>query len=70
MQKSWARYEQAFRLLRKTNDRMGQILVLASMAKSASENKGVHYAGRCECQAIQLNRKCLELAGLVGCKVG
>lgn len=66
--KSWARYEQAFRLLRKINDRMGQILVLASMAKSASENKGVHYAGRCECQAIQLNRKCLELATIVGCK--
>ena len=39
------------------------------MARSASENKGVHYAGRCECQAIQLNRKCLELATLIGSKV-
>uniref|UniRef100_A0A1I8BLQ7 RING-type domain-containing protein n=1 Tax=Meloidogyne hapla TaxID=6305 RepID=A0A1I8BLQ7_MELHA len=66
--KSWARYEQAFRLLRKINDRSGQIIVLASMARSASENKGVHYAGRCECQAIQLNRKCLELATLIGSK--
>uniref|UniRef100_A0A183CLG6 RING-type domain-containing protein n=1 Tax=Globodera pallida TaxID=36090 RepID=A0A183CLG6_GLOPA len=66
--KSWARYEQAFRLLRKLNDRMGQVTVLAQMAKSAAENKGVHYAGRCECQAIQLNRKCLEMASLIGAK--
>ncbi|KAF7635523.1 hypothetical protein Mgra_00005065 [Meloidogyne graminicola] len=66
--KSWARYEQAFRLLRKINDRSGQIIVLASMARSASENKGVHYAGRCECQAIQLNKKCLELATIIGSK--
>ncbi|KAL3118561.1 hypothetical protein niasHT_005776 [Heterodera trifolii] len=66
--KSWARYEQAFRLLRKLNDRMGQVTVLAQMAKSAAENKGVHYAGRCECQAIQLNKKCLEMATLIGAK--
>uniref|UniRef100_A0A914GQP5 RING-type domain-containing protein n=1 Tax=Globodera rostochiensis TaxID=31243 RepID=A0A914GQP5_GLORO len=66
--KSWARYEQAFRLLRKLNDRLGQVTVLAQMAKSAAENKGVHYAGRCECQAIQLNRKCLEMASLIGAK--
>ncbi|KAL3073139.1 hypothetical protein niasHT_035415 [Heterodera trifolii] len=66
--KSWARYEQAFRLLRKLNDRMGQVTVLAQMAKSAAENKGVHYAGRCECQAIQLNKKCLEMATMIGAK--
>lgn len=70
LQKSWARYEQAFRLLRKLNDRAGQVTVLTGMARSAAENKGVHYAGRCECQAIQLNRKCLELACLIGAKVG
>lgn len=54
--------------MRQINDRMGEVLVLASMAKSASESR-THYAGQCECQAIQLNKKCLELAKLIGCKV-
>uniref|UniRef100_A0AC35TLJ4 RING-type domain-containing protein n=1 Tax=Rhabditophanes sp. KR3021 TaxID=114890 RepID=A0AC35TLJ4_9BILA len=65
--KSWARYEAAFRLMNKINDRMGEVLVLSSMAKSASENKS-HYTGQCECQAIQLNRKCLEITKAIGCK--
>ncbi|CAD5210153.1 unnamed protein product [Bursaphelenchus okinawaensis] len=65
--KSWARYEQAFRIMRQMNDRMGEVLVLGSMAKSASESRS-HYTGQCECQAIQLNHKCLELAKLIGCK--
>jgi tetratricopeptide (TPR) repeat protein len=66
--KSWSRYSSAFRLMRSINDRMGEVLVLSSMAKSASESR-LHYAGQCECQAIQLNKKCLELAKLIGCKV-
>lgn len=51
MQKSWARYEEAYRIMRKTNDRMGEVLVLGSMAKSASESR-IHYTGQCECQVI------------------
>lgn len=69
LQKSWARYEEAFRIMRSSNDRMGEVLVLASMAKSASESRS-HYTGQCECQAIQLNKKCLEIAKSIGCKVG
>ncbi|CAI4229685.1 unnamed protein product [Auanema sp. JU1783] len=65
--KSWARYEDAFRIMRQSNDRMGEVLVLASMAKSASESRS-HYTGQCECQAIQLNKKCLEIAKILGCK--
>ncbi|KAH7720893.1 rapsyn protein 1 [Aphelenchoides avenae] len=65
--KSWVRYENAFRIVRSINDRMGEVIVLGSMAKSASESR-IHYAGQCECQAIQLNKKCLELAKLIGCK--
>ena len=67
-QKSWARYEQAFRIMRQINDRMGEVVVLGSMAKSASESRS-HYTGQCECQAIQLNKKCLEIAKAIGCKV-
>lgn len=66
--KSWARYEQAFRLMSQLNDRLGQVIVLGSMAKSASESRA-HYSGQCECQAIQLNKKCLEIAKMIGCKV-
>ena len=55
--------------MRSSNDRMGEVLVLASMAKSASESRS-HYTGQCECQAIQLNKKCLEIAKSIGCKVG
>ena len=66
--KSWARYEQAFRIMREINDRMGEVIVLGSMAKSASESRS-HYTGQCECQAIQLNKKCLEISKLIGCKV-
>uniref|UniRef100_F1KZS1 43 kDa receptor-associated protein of the synapse n=1 Tax=Ascaris suum TaxID=6253 RepID=F1KZS1_ASCSU len=65
--KSWARYEEAFRIMRQTNDRMGEVIVLGSMAKSASESR-THYTGQCECQAIQLNKKCLEIAKMIGCK--
>uniref|UniRef100_A0A0N4Z3Z2 RING-type domain-containing protein n=1 Tax=Parastrongyloides trichosuri TaxID=131310 RepID=A0A0N4Z3Z2_PARTI len=65
--KSWARYESAFRLMNKINDKMGEVIVLSSIAKSASESRS-HYAGQCECQAIQLNRKCLEIAKSIGCK--
>ncbi|KAI6242698.1 RING-type domain-containing protein [Aphelenchoides fujianensis] len=65
--KSWARYEQAFRIVRQINDRLGEVIVLSSMAKSASESRS-HYTGQCECQAIQLNTKCLELAKLLGNK--
>ncbi|KAI1727032.1 tetratricopeptide repeat domain-containing protein [Ditylenchus destructor] len=65
--KSWARYEQSFRVMRQIHDRMGEVMVLGSMAKSASESRS-HYTGQCECQAIQLNKKCLELATLIGCK--
>lgn len=67
-QKSWARYEEAYRVLRASQDRMGEVLVLASMAKSASESRS-HYTGQCECQAIQLNKKCLDIARTLGCKV-
>lgn len=66
--KSWARYEQAFRISRQINDRMAEVLILSSMAKSASESRS-HYTGQCECQAIQLNTKCLELSKIIGCKV-
>ncbi|MFH4980442.1 hypothetical protein AB6A40_007151 [Gnathostoma spinigerum] len=65
--KSWARYEEAYRMLSQINDRMGEVIVLGSMAKSASESR-THYAGQCECQAIQLNKKCLEIAKMIGCK--
>ncbi|KAI6172142.1 RING-type domain-containing protein [Aphelenchoides besseyi] len=65
--KSWARYEQAFRIVRQINDRLGEVIVLSSMAKSASESRS-HYTGQCECQAIQLNTKCLELSKLLGNK--
>uniref|UniRef100_A0A1I7ZRA3 RING-type domain-containing protein n=1 Tax=Steinernema glaseri TaxID=37863 RepID=A0A1I7ZRA3_9BILA len=65
--KSWARYEEAFRMMRNINDRMGEVIVLGSMAKSASESRS-HYTGQCECQAIQLNKKCLEIAKMIGCK--
>ncbi|KAK6049405.1 tetratricopeptide repeat protein [Cooperia oncophora] len=65
--KSWARYEEAYRVLRASQDRMGEVLVLASMAKSASESRS-HYTGQCECQAIQLNKKCLDIARTLGCK--
>ncbi|CAD6192470.1 unnamed protein product [Caenorhabditis auriculariae] len=65
--KSWARYEEAYRVMRGANDRMGEVLVLASMAKSASESRS-HYTGQCECQAIQLNKKCIEIANHIGCK--
>ncbi|EYC13138.1 hypothetical protein Y032_0045g1288 [Ancylostoma ceylanicum] len=65
--KSWARYEEAYRVLRASQDRMGEVLVLASMAKSASESRS-HYTGQCECQAIQLNKKCLDIARSLGCK--
>ncbi|CAJ0567461.1 unnamed protein product, partial [Mesorhabditis spiculigera] len=65
--KSWARYEDAFRVMRQTNDRMGEVIVLGSMAKSASESRS-HYTGQCECQAIQLNKKCLEIARAIGCR--
>lgn len=37
------------------------------MGKSAAESRS-HYTGQCECQAIQLNTKCLELAKMLGCK--
>ncbi|VDK31048.1 unnamed protein product [Gongylonema pulchrum] len=47
--KSWARYGEAYRIMRQTNDRMGEILVLGSMAKSASECR-TYYTGQCECQ--------------------
>lgn len=69
---------------------MGELIVLTSMAKSASESR-IHYAGQCECQAIYLvsatffsvlrpilalwfkwyiqNKKCLELATILACKV-
>ncbi|CEF59289.1 43 kDa receptor-associated protein of the synapse [Strongyloides ratti] len=65
--KSWARYESAYRLMNKINDKMGEVIVLSSIAKSASESRS-HYAGQCECQAIQLNKKCLEIAKSIGCK--
>ncbi|KAM3718543.1 hypothetical protein ACO02O_10502 [Dirofilaria immitis] len=65
--KSWFRYEEAYRIMRQTNDRMGEILVLGSMAKSASEYR-TYYTGKCECQAIQLNKKCLEVAKAIGCR--
>uniref|UniRef100_A0A915Q4Y5 RING-type domain-containing protein n=1 Tax=Setaria digitata TaxID=48799 RepID=A0A915Q4Y5_9BILA len=65
--KSWSRYEEAYRIMRQTNDRMGEVLVLGSMAKSASECR-TFYTGKCECQAIQLNKKCLEVAKLIGCR--
>nr|CDJ82423.1 unnamed protein product [Haemonchus contortus] len=65
--KSWARYEEAYRVLRASQDRMGEVLVLASMAKSASESRS-HYTGQCECQAIQLNKKCLDIARMLGSK--
>uniref|UniRef100_A0A8R1DWQ8 RING-type domain-containing protein n=1 Tax=Caenorhabditis japonica TaxID=281687 RepID=A0A8R1DWQ8_CAEJA len=65
--KSWARYEDAYRVMRGANDKMGEVLVLSSMAKSASESRS-HYTGQCECQAIQLNKKCIEIANLIGCK--
>lgn len=65
--KSWARYEEAYRTMRDSSDRMGEVLVLASMAKSASESRS-HYTGQCECQAIQLNKKCIEIANQIGCK--
>ncbi|VDM98684.1 unnamed protein product [Thelazia callipaeda] len=65
--KSWSRYEEAYRIMRQTNDRMGEILVLGSMAKSASQCRSF-YTGQCECQAIQLSKKCLEVAKAVGCK--
>ncbi|VBB28843.1 unnamed protein product [Acanthocheilonema viteae] len=65
--KSWSRYEEAYRIMRQTNDRMGEVLVLGSMAKSAAECR-TFYTGKCECQAIQLNKKCLEVAKAIGCK--
>lgn len=65
--KSWARYEDAYRVMRGANDKMGEVLVLSSMAKSASESRS-HYTGQCECQAIQLNKKCIEIANQIGCK--
>ncbi|VIO93983.1 Uncharacterized protein BM_BM2318 [Brugia malayi] len=65
--KSWSRYEEAYRMMRQTNDRMGEVLVLDSMAKSASECR-TFYTGKCECQAIQLNKKCLEVAKAIGCR--
>lgn len=65
--KSWARYEEAFRIMRSSSDRQGEMVVLASMAKSASESRS-HYSGQCECQAISLNKKCLEIAKMIGCK--
>lgn len=55
-------------MMREINDRQGEIIVLGSMAKSASESRS-HYTGQCECQAIQLNKKCLELAKIIGSKV-
>ncbi|GMR39669.1 hypothetical protein PMAYCL1PPCAC_09864, partial [Pristionchus mayeri] len=65
--KSWARYEEAFRIMRSSSDRQGEMVVLASMAKSASESRS-HYSGQCECQAISLNKKCLDIAKMIGCK--
>ncbi|EJW83058.1 hypothetical protein WUBG_06032, partial [Wuchereria bancrofti] len=65
--KSWSRYEEAYRMMRQTNDRMGEVLVLDSMAKSASECR-TFYTGKCECQAIQLNKKCIEVAKAIGCR--
>ncbi|VDM93952.1 unnamed protein product [Onchocerca ochengi] len=65
--KSWFRYEEAYRMMRQTKDRMGEILVLGSMARSASEYR-TFYTGQCECQAIQLNKKCLEVAKAIGCR--
>uniref|UniRef100_A0A0N5ATC2 RING-type domain-containing protein n=1 Tax=Syphacia muris TaxID=451379 RepID=A0A0N5ATC2_9BILA len=65
--KSWTRYEEAYRIMRQTNDRMGEVVVLGSMARTASESRS-HYTGQCECQAIQLNKKCLEVAKTIGCK--
>ncbi|PAV87999.1 hypothetical protein WR25_20262 isoform D [Diploscapter pachys] len=65
--KSWARYEEAFRMMRAASDRMGELIVLSRMAKSASESRS-HYTGQCECQAIQLNKKCLEISKSLGCK--
>jgi len=53
--------------MRGNNDRLGEVVVLGSMAKSASESR-THYTGQCECQAIQLNKKCLEIAKSIGCK--
>lgn len=44
--KSWARYEQAFRISRQINDRMAEVVILSSMAKSASESRS-HYTGKC-----------------------
>lgn len=42
--KSWARLEQAFRIMRQINDKMGETIVLGSMAKSAGESRS-HYTG-------------------------
>uniref|UniRef100_A0A914UN04 RING-type domain-containing protein n=1 Tax=Plectus sambesii TaxID=2011161 RepID=A0A914UN04_9BILA len=66
-EKSWARYDAAYEIMRLINDRTGQVLVLGSMAKSASEGRR-HDLGQCECQAIQLNKKCLDVAKNIGCK--
>lgn len=52
-QKSWARYDAAYEIMRVTNDRIGQVLVLGSMAKSASEGRR-HDLGQCECQVRQI----------------
>jgi hypothetical protein len=41
--------------------------MLSLLAKAASESRS-HYTGQCECQAIQLNKKCLEVAREIGCR--
>lgn len=47
---------------------MGQLWLLASMAKTALVLHRPHQQ-QCECQAIQLNKKCLDLAKAIGSKV-
>lgn len=60
--------EAAYGLLKGMEDKSGQMNVLASMAKAA----GIlhkHDSTTCECQALQLNKKCLELSKEIGNKV-
>jgi tetratricopeptide (TPR) repeat protein len=61
-------YEAAYGLLRAMEDRLGQVQVLASMARAAADLHR-HDSRTCECQALQLNKKCLDLAKDIGCKV-
>lgn len=67
LERAHAQYELSFALLKEMGDRLGQAQVLMGMAKTLTALKRL--TGVCDCKALEINNKALEISTELGNKL-